>query len=208
MRTRRTALVLTVTLSLLAVVGVTAQLPDGEEPSGVPTPRENVVPGDLDLGRVNKDAAPFPEDSQRMAAPATVDFDQNTFSVSPSLVGSVPVPAYGYIHQYGAFQITRSTAEGMFMLSANLPFPDGRRTVDFYHAPLTFFGKHVDRSTGISGYVYFADIGAPVNDRRYFLFGDRNLNVNDPNSNGVRWVVYYNSNGKRTYHTTARFYRP
>jgi len=39
-------------------------------------------------------------------------------------------------------------------------------------------------------------------------FGDRDINVADPNSNGTRWMIQYDGKGKRVFHTTARFYKP
>ncbi len=173
-------------LTLFAVVGAMAQLPDPDtRPPAFP---QGVTPGDIDLGKIDKTTA-----APQAPTPAA---------------GAPPTPAFGYIHQFGSFQVMGDTAEAMLMLSATLPPPDGRRTVDFYHATLRYVGRHTEPSTGITGFLYVTDIGPPVDDQRYILFGDRNLNIQDPQSNGVRWVVYYNSAGKRTYYTTARFYRP
>jgi hypothetical protein len=196
--------------SMLAIGGVMAQLPDDNQqqpaPPGLP---QSARPGNLKLDAVDRNAPAFESDAPKLAAPKMVRSQEGgAFALAPSIVGSLPTPAYGYIHQFGAFQVTKTTAEGMFMLSATLPFPDGRRTVDFYHASLSYVGKYVEPGTGISGYLYVTDIGPPVNDKRYVLFGDRNLSIQDPNSNGVRWMVYYNGQGVRVYHNTARFYMP
>ena len=197
-------------LSMLAIVGVMAQLPDDDQlqpaPPALP---QSVRPGNLNLDAVDRNARAFEGDAPRLAAPKVVRSQEGgEYALAPSIVGSLPTPAYGYIHQFGSFQVTKTTAEGMLMLSATLPFPDGRRTVDFYHASLTYVGKYVEPGTGISGYLYVTDIGPPVNDKRYILFGDRTLNIQDPNSNGVRWMVYYNGQGVRVYYTAARFYMP
>ncbi|MHC5540352.1 hypothetical protein ACYOEI_19195 [Singulisphaera rosea] len=196
----------------ITVVAITAmaQLPD-EVPQNALTPGRpaGIVPGNLDLNSVDRNAPPFVKEAGALVAPAEVKTEQGkTVTVTRSIVESVSTPAYGYIHQFGSFQITSSTAEGMFMLSAQLPFPDNRRSVDFYHAALSYVGKFTDPTTGITGYLYQTTIGAPVNDTRFFLFGDSNLNFADPDSNGVRWMVYYNGQGQRTFSTTARFYRP
>ncbi len=181
-------------LSMLAAAPAIAQLPDD-----VPPPRpQGVNPGNLDLGAIQRDAPAFGAEAPRLA-PAP--------QMAPP-AGFVPTPSFGYIHQFGSFQVTRTTVDAMFMLSAVLPFPDGRRSVDFYRATLTYDGRYTDPGSGITGYLYSAQVGAPVNDRRFFLFGDRNLNIADPSSNGTRWVIYYNGRGERTYFTTARFYMP
>jgi len=148
-------------------------------------------------------------EAKALVAPAPVtSVKGESFSLAPSLVGSLPTPAYGYIHQFGAFQITATTAEGMFMLGHQGNFPHSEYTVDFYHAGLTYVGRYTDPDTNISGFLYETEVGPPIEDKRFFLFGDQNLKVTDPHSNGVRWIVYYNSKGDRTYSTTARFYRP
>lgn len=192
------------------MMAATPQLPDDVPRNAAPPAAPgNITPGALNLNAVDRNARPFAPEAPALAAPSAVTSAQGqTFSIAPSLVGGAATPAYGYIHQFGSFQITTTTAEGMFMLSARRPFPDNRRSVDFYHAGLSYVGRYVDPATGISGYLYEATLGAPVNDKRFFLFGDQNLNIADGDSNGVRWVVYYNSGGQRVFSTTARFYRP
>lgn len=177
-------------LSMLATAPAMAQLPDDV----MPARPQGVNPGNLDLNAIQRDAPAFGAEAPRLRpAPQA---------------GVVPTPSFGYTHQFGSFQIMPASVDAMFMLSANLPFPDGRRSVDFYRATLTYDGKFTDPGSGITGYLYSTQVGAPVNDRRFFLFGDRNLNVADLNSNGTRWVIYYNGRGDRTFFTTARFYMP
>lgn len=205
---RRPTLALLLGSTLL--IAASPQLPDAIPPNAAPpaTPAD-VQPGNLDLNAVDRNARAFAPEAPALAVPSVVRSPQGrSFPVAPSVVGGLPTPAYGYIHQFGSFQITTTTAEGMFMLGAKLPFPDNRRSVDFYHALLTYVGRYVDPATRISGYLYEADLGPPVADKRYFLFGDQNLAVRDPESNGVRWVVYFNGAGARVFTTTARFYRP
>jgi len=188
---------------LLTTTSSPAQFP-GEVPQNAEPPAASTAaPGNLDLNAIDRQAPPTglggPALRQQAPAPAAA-----VVAGSPVPVAT---PGYGYIHQFGSFQIMGTSAEGMFMLSANLPFPDGRRSVDFYRARLNYVGRYVDPS-GISGYIYETQVGGPVNDKRYFLFGDQDLNIADGDSNGIRWIVYYNGKGSRTYSTTARFYKP
>lgn len=181
-----------------------AQFPGDASQNAAPAAQPATEPGNLDLNAIDRQAAPteFGAPASRALAP------QAPVAAAPvPLPGGGAQPGFGYIHQFGAFKITGFTAEGMFMLGANLPFPDGRRSVDFYQARLNYVGRFVD-SSGISGHIYEAQVGGPVNDRRYFLFGDQDLNVVDNDSNGTRWVIYYNSRGQRTFSSTARFYKP
>jgi hypothetical protein len=190
---RTCAAAATLGLMIALQAPATAQFPDD-----VPPPRpQGVNPGDLNVGSIQRGVRAFEGEASRLAPTRP----------APAMTAA-PTPHFGYIHQFGSFEISPAYVDTMFMLTANLPFPDGRRSVDFYHATLGFEGRYTDPASGISGYVYSAAIGPPVNDRRYFLFGDRNLNVADPNSNGTRWVIYYNGAGKQTFATTARFYMP
>jgi len=204
---------ITPSLTFFAAILMAAPLPaqfPGEVPqNAAPTTTPSGAPGNMDLNAIDRQAPAFQADATALPAPVVVTSPSGaSVSLPPSLLGPRAMPGFGYIHQFGAFQINTTTAEGMFMLSANLPFPDGRRSVDFYHARLSYVGKYTDPGTGISGYVYETQVGGPVNDKRFFLFGDQNLNIADGDSNGIRWIVYYNGQGNRTYATTARFYRP
>lgn len=182
-------------LIALAAMG---QLPDGVR-EDVPRnaappvmPSDVALPSKLDMDKIDRNAPPFPRDFQNVAPQAPVK--------------NLPVPVYGYIHQFGSFQITLKKADGMFMLTSHLP--NGIRSVDFYHAQMRFVGYMVDPDTHISGYVYETNIGPLINDKRYFLFGDQDQRARDPYSNGIRWILYYNGQGCLTYSTKARYYHP
>lgn len=218
---RRAHLSSTLLAALLTLTATTTQAqfpgdgaPTAPPPAQAPFPGQVVEqpaqpagePGNLDLNAIDRQAAPT-EFGAPAAARAITPQAPAGAVVQPHVPSGSAQPSYGYMHEYGAFKINGYSAEGMFMLSANLPFPDGRRSVDFYQAKLNYVGKYTDPS-GISGHIYEAQVGGPVKDRRYFLFGDQDLNVYDGNSNGTRWIVYYNGQGRRTYSATARFYKP
>jgi|GEM_PF-2684518 len=198
-----------------------AQFPNELTKSAVPpgTP----VPGGskLDLQKVRKGGTPFaPTGSPgqpaaaRAAAPPGAEIEVRGEFEGRASSRRLPVelfapaarPSFGYVHEYGSFQISGNTATGMFMLAAPRAFSPGRGSVDFYFARLDYVGEYTDR--GIHGFVYSCRVDAPINDTRYFLFSDQDMNVRDPNADAKRWVLYYNGRVDLTFSTQARFYRP
>lgn len=178
------------------------QLPNEVAPNAFPI-------GNLDVSAIKPKDQAFPADVRFMQKTIEFAHGESKVPVAENLVSAKAVPVYGYIDTlgYGSFQITRSSAEGMFMLSSKLPFPDSRRSVDFYHAMLKLTGSYVEPGTGLTGFIYETELGPPINEKRYFFFGDTDIGK-DPNSNGIRKIIYYDKSGRKLYDSNARFYRP
>jgi hypothetical protein len=210
-----------IVMAIAAFSYAEAQLPNDVPTSAVPpgTP----VPGGskLDLKKVRKGGTPFasstgpatPEAARAAVPPGGEievrgEFDGRASSrrLPVELFAPAARPSFGYVHEYGSFQISGNTATGMFMLAAPKPFSPNGGSVDFYFARLEYVGEYTER--GIHGFVYSCRVDAPINDTRYFLFSDQNLNVRDPNADARRWVLYYNGRGDMTFSTQARFYKP
>ncbi len=208
-------------VSLLWIAEAHAQLPNDLPKTGVPPGTPAPGGSKLDLQKIRRGESPFGAASTpgapgaaRGAAPAGGEIEVKGEFEGRSAARRLPVelfapaarPSFGYVHEYGSFQISGNTATGMFMLAAPKPFGPGGGSVDFYFARLDYVGEYTER--GIHGFVYSCRVDAPINDTRYFLFSDQDLNVRDPNANARRWVLYYNGRGDLTFSTQARFYRP
>lgn len=206
--------------ALLHLHDVQGQLPNELTKSAVP-PGTPSPAGRLDLQKVQKGGTPFAPGgapgspaAARGAMPPGGEIEVRGEFEGRASSRRLPVelfapaarPSFGYVHEYGSFQISGNTATGMFMLAAPRPFSPGRGSVDFYFARLDYVGEYTER--GIHGFVYSCRVDAPINDTRYFLFSDQDLNIRDPNADGKRWVLYYNGRGELTFSIQARFYRP
>jgi hypothetical protein len=204
---------LVVTIAIAAFAVSFAQLPDiaetGEDVSGLVGNARNNFPRQISVEPQAAPAAGIWLD-QTVAPPeaASTSIMNRQVIVDRSMSGEPARPGFGYLHSFGAFQFYRNgAAEGMFMLRSKLPFPDNRDSIDFYHAPLTFVRNVEHMSIGTPGVMFKADIGAPFNDTVYFVFGTQNVGSSE-DDNGIRWVLYYNSQGRLLHSTRARFYRP
>jgi hypothetical protein len=204
---------LVVTIAITAFAVSFAQLPDiaetGEDISGLVSNTRNNFPTQIS---VEPQAAPAarPWEDQTVAPPEPVStsvMDRQVF-IDRSMSREPARPGFGYLHSFGAFQFYRNgAAEGMFMLRSKLPFPDNRDSIDFYHAPLIFVRNVEHTSFRTPAVMFRAEIGAPFNDTIYFVFGTQNVGSSE-DDNGIRWVLYYNSQGRLLHSTRARFYRP
>jgi hypothetical protein len=159
--------------------------------------------GDLDLNAVDKNAPAPPVAAAAPLVPGTIQLGK--YSAPPPTAAALPT--YTYIFAHGAFQMLGTRVDALVSMSTPPQFPDPG-TLNVYRAILSYHGTYTDPTSGIHGYLYYGDFGPPMNERRWFLFGDRTAFISQADGQPLRYILYYNSSGQKRYQTLASYIVP
>ena len=192
-------------IGLLAAFALSAAESKAQLPGQGATGNATAQPGQqgsINFGAVDRSAVPLGANAAPVAAAPAI----NQGAVAAPL-GPVAYPTYSFMFAHGAFQLQGPKIDALVRMSTPANFPN-QGSIDVYRAELTYYGVYTDPATQVRGYLYYGDFGPPMNERRWFLFGDRDVARNQQDGMPLRNIIYYNSQGVRRYQTLATYITP